>query len=148
MRALAYFDFRKGPSWHSLPPHTILRSVASWRKRQAGLLAKVSVKKRLQALPAGAVRVSHCPTLHIVCDTFRWCAVSYGQKSIISCRSTPANVLFQHQSYQWSASMAPSCCFPPEATPSGPRRTAATFSHCASRRPIFSIPINTFATDI
>ena len=35
-----------------------------------------------------------------------------------------------------------------EATPSGPRRTAATFSHCASRRPIFSIPINTFATDI
>ena len=61
MRALAYLDFRKGLSWHSLPPHTILRSVASWRKRRAGLSAKVSVKKHLLASPAGAVIVSRCP---------------------------------------------------------------------------------------
>lgn len=67
-------------------------------KTPSWFVAKDSGEKRLPALPAGAVRVSHCPTLHIVCDTFRWCAVSYRQKRTISCRSAPANVLFQHQS--------------------------------------------------
>lgn len=63
MRALAYLDFRKGPSWHSLPPHTILRSVASWRKRQAGLSAKDSGKsdcRHFQLALSGSATALHC----------------------------------------------------------------------------------------